>query len=87
MHKQSLSVLLIAIVMMAIAGCDRGTSVRKSVSYQGETMKIQVYAKINGRKVQDFNKEYNVAGLDKVERAAMAKHIMDSLEIPDNAGK
>ncbi len=72
---------------MAIAGCDRGTSVRKSVSYQGETMKIQVYAKINGRKVHDFNKEYNVAGLDKAERAAMAKHIMDSLDIPDNAGK
>lgn len=87
MHKQSLSVFLIAIVMMAIAGCDRGTTIKKSVSYQGNTMQIQVYAKIDGRKVQDFKKEYNVAGLDKEEREAMVKRIMDSLNIPDNAGK
>lgn len=79
--------LLIAIIMMAIAGCDRGTSIKKSVSYQGNTMQIKVYAKINGREVQDFKKEYDVAGLDKAGREAMAKHIMDSLNIPDDAGK
>jgi hypothetical protein len=83
----SLVSVTVAILMMAIAGCDRGTSIRKSVSYQGNTMQIQVYAKINGREVQDFKKEYDVAGLDKEEREAMAKRIMDSLNIPDNAGK
>lgn len=87
MHKQSLSVFLIAIVMMAIAGCDRGTSIKRSVTYHGNTMLIKVYARVDGRKVQDFKKEYNVAGLDKAEREAMSKRILDSLSVPDNAGK
>jgi hypothetical protein len=87
MHKQSLSVFLIAIIMMAIAGCDRGTTIKRSVTYQGNTMLIKVYARIDGREVQDFKKEYNVAGLDKAERDAMSKRILDSLSAPDNAGK
>ncbi|WP_315815857.1 hypothetical protein [Paraflavitalea speifideaquila] len=57
------------------------------ISYQGDIMKIEVYAKIDGRKVQDFKKEYNVAGLDKAGREAMAKRIMDSLNIRENDGK
>lgn len=87
MHKQTLSLLLIAIVMMAIAGCDRGTAIKKSVTYHDNTMLIKVYVRIDGREVQDFKKEYNVAGLDKAERDAMSKRILDSLSAPDDTGK
>lgn len=73
--------------MMAIAGCGRGTTMKRSVTYQGNTMLITVYAKVDGRKVQDFKKEYDVTGLSKEERDALSRHILDSLTGPDNAGK
>ncbi|AXY74875.1 hypothetical protein D3H65_13155 [Paraflavitalea soli] len=78
---------LISLILITLAACNRGTTIKKGVSYQGDVMRIEVYARIDGRKVQDFKKEYNVAGMDKEEREAMAKQIMDSLNIPDNAGK
>ncbi len=81
------AIFILSLAMIVLAACNRGTNIKKSVSYQGDVMKVEVYARIDGRVVQDFKKEINVAGLDKAEREAIAKHLMDSLNIPDNAGK
>lgn len=83
MNKTFLS-LMTVLVFIAATGCNRGTTIKKSVTYQGETMRVQVYARINGKTVQDYDQRFDVAGLDKAERQALATHIMDSLKIPEH---
>lgn len=82
MKQQPITLLLIAVLITA-AACHRGTKIKRSISYSGETMRIQVYARVNGKQVHDYDKKFNVAGLDKSEREAIAKHIMDSLDLLD----
>lgn len=86
MNKTILSLITVLILVAAIA-CGRGTHIKRSVSYQGDTMRVKVYAKVNGRQVHDYDKEFNVAGLSKAEKDAIAKRIMDSLDLLDDTGK
>jgi hypothetical protein len=86
MTKTSLA-LIIALTLVTATACDRSTVIKKSISYQGDIMQVKVFVKIDGRKKHDFTREFNVAGLDKEEKEAIAKHIMDSVDVPDNAGK
>ena len=79
--------LITALILTAVIACGRGTHIKRSVSYQGNMMRVKVYAKVDGRQVHDYDKEFNVAGLSKAEREAMAQHIMDSLDLLDNTGK
>lgn len=79
--------LIIALVLIVSACNRRNTKIQKSVSYTGDMMHIKVYAKIDGKEVQDFEQEYDVTGLSKPEKEAMAKRIMDSVLSPDKAVK
>lgn len=89
MNKTTLSFLIAIVVLCGSACKGRGTVIKKSISYSnnGNTLKVEVYAKIDGKKIHDFSKEFDVAGMDKEEREAIAKHIMDSVDLSDNAGK
>lgn len=87
MNKTTLFSLITVLTLITAIACGRGTHIKRSVSYQGDMMRVKVYAKVNGREVHDYDKEFNVAGLGKAEREAIAKRIMDSLDLLDDTGK
>ena len=81
------TLFLVAAVLLTLAACNRrGTVIKKSISHNGNKMRVEVYAKIDGKKVQDFTKEVDVSGMTKEEKDAIAKHIMDSI-MPPNGDK
>ena len=76
--------LLLMVMAFTVAACSgHGTHIEKNVTVTGETMRVKVKATVNGRSVQDYDKDFNVAGLDKAQRDSIAKHIMDSLDVSD----
>lgn len=74
---------LAIVVLLILAACNRSTVIKKSVTHNGDKMRVEVYAKIDGKKLHDYSKEFDVTGLTKEEKAAIAKHVMDSIMPPD----
>jgi hypothetical protein len=84
MNKRTLS-LFVATLLILVA-CNRSTVIKKSVTHNGDKMVVEVYAKIDGKKLHDYKKEFDVTGMTKEEKDAIAKHVMDSI-MPPNEGK
>ncbi len=85
MNKTTLS--FFAAALLILAACNRSTVIKKSVTHNGDKMRVEVYAKIDGKKLHDYSKEFDVTGLTKEEKDAIAKHIMDSIQIPAHGDK
>jgi len=79
MRNISITPLLLACLVTSLVGCDRSTVVRKSISYKRNTLKVELYEKVDGRLLKDYKQEFDVAGLNKEERKALEKKVFDSL--------
>jgi predicted small secreted protein len=76
-------ILLVAAALLVLAACNRSTVIKKSVTHNGDKMSVEVYAKIDGKKLHDYKKEFDVTGMTKEEKDAIARHVMDSIMPPD----
>jgi hypothetical protein len=76
----------LSVVLLVLVACNRSTVIKKSVTHNGDKMSVEVYAKIDGKKLHDYKKEFDVTGMTKEEKDAIAKHVMDSI-MPPNEGK
>lgn len=73
----------LTVALLILAACNRSTVIKKSVIHKGDKMRVEVYAKIDGKTLHDFNKEVDVTGLTKEEKDSIAKHIIDSIMPPN----
>lgn len=76
----------LSVALLILAACNRSTVIKKSISHNGDKMVVEVYAKIDGKKLHDYKKEFDVTGMTKEEKDAIARHVMDSI-MPPNEGK
>ncbi len=42
--------IILALALLTLIACNRNTVIKKSISYKGEMMRIEVYKKIDGKK-------------------------------------
>lgn len=74
-------------LFITMEACNRSTVIKKSVVHNGDFMKVELYKKIDGRKLQDFTHEYDVTGLSKAEKDALAQRVIDSVEAAEKMNR
>jgi hypothetical protein len=86
MNKTCLVSLSVAVAVISCSSHD--TKITKSVQHHGNDMNVQAHAVINGRKVYDYDKTFDVSGLSKQQKDSLYKHVTDSLDqSTDQSGK
>lgn len=79
MHKISIASFLLASLLISLMACNRGTAIKKSITYQNDIMKVELFERVDGKVLKNYKQEINVAGLNKEEREALGKKVFDSL--------
>lgn len=74
--KKFLTIFLAGVSTLAIA--QKRVNLNRSIDDDGKTLSIRVQGTVNGKAV-DFDKTFDVADLDKEERAELREKILDSI--------
>ncbi len=76
------ALLLLAALLNLGLAAQKNTSIHHSINDNGSQLSIKVQGTVNGKTV-DYDKTFDVSGLDKDQRNAIKKHVYDSLGLPD----
>ena len=76
--KKILTVILASVTSLALA--QEKANLSRSIDDNGRNLSIRVSGYVNGRPIK-YNRTFEVEGLDKSERTAIADRILDSLGV------
>ena len=81
---KSLLVIMAVFSSMAISA-QKNISISHTINDNGNQLSIKINGTVNGRAV-DYDKTFDVTGLNKDQRNAIKHHVYDSLGLPDPVG-
>ena len=80
------SLLLIVSVFSVLSlFAQKNISISHSINDNGNQLSIKINGSVNG-KVVDYDKTFDVTGMNKDQRNAIKRHVYDSLGLPDPVG-